>query len=84
MQSDIARRRQNRTDFLLRLYEIVDASVSTFVSGFEIAAAIGIPEDEARRILEYLAEKRLIHIDDHKTGIVRITAEGIDHVETST
>ena len=61
---------------------MVDASVSTFVSAFEVAERIGVSADEAVRISEYLKEKQLLHIDDHKLGIVRITAAGIDHVET--
>jgi len=81
LNPEIERRRQNRTAFLGRLYEIVDASVSTFVSGLEIATAIGVPYDEGLRIIEYLEEKQYIHIDDHKLGIIRITALGIDHVE---
>ena len=64
-----------------RLYESVDASVSTFVSAFEIGAALGIDENETQRMIEYLKEKGFIHIDDHKLGIIRITAEGIDQVE---
>ena len=81
VQPEIARRRQNRSDFLQRLYEMVDASVTTFVNGLEIADALGIGREEALRIIEYLQEKQFIHIDDHKLGIIRITALGIDHVE---
>ena len=84
MNPEIAQRRQNRTAFLLRLYEMVDASVSTFVSGPEIASSIGVTTEEGMRIIEYLEEKQYIHIDDHKLGIIRITALGIDQVETGT
>jgi hypothetical protein len=83
VQPEFARRRQNRADFLARLYEIVDASVTTFVSGLEIAEAMGLSAAEGTRIIEYLQEKQFIHIDDHKLGIIRITALGIDHVETA-
>jgi hypothetical protein len=74
-------RRRQRLDFLTRLYEKVDASVSHFVSAFDIAAALHIPAAQCTAILEYLQEKKYIHIDDHKQGIIRITAEGIDRVE---
>lgn len=84
MHPDIGNRRQKRTAFLERLYEIVDASVSTFVSGFEVGESIGVDHEETHKIIEYLEEKGLIHIDDHKTGTIRITAAGIDHVETAT
>ena len=82
MKPEMSARRQRRIDFMNRLYEKVDASVSEFVSAFEIAAELAIAESEALRTIEYLEEKRYIHIDDHKQGIIRITAEGIDHVET--
>jgi len=84
LNPEIAERRQNRTAFLVRLYEMVDASVSTFVSGPEIASSVGVTAEEGMRIVEYLEEKQYIHIDDHKLGIIRITALGIDHVETGT
>ena len=83
MHPEMARRRQNRTAFLVRLYELVDASVSTFVSAHDIAQPLGISAEEVARIIEYLEEKRLIYIDDYKLGMIRITAEGIDHVETN-
>jgi hypothetical protein len=79
--SDIARRRQQRTDFMRRLYDVVDASVGEFVSAFDIGTEIGIPEAEIGKLLGYFEEKSFIKIDDHKLGIIRITAEGIDYVE---
>jgi Mn-dependent DtxR family transcriptional regulator len=75
-------RRQNRTDFMVRLYEIVDASVGTFVSAFDVAEPIGIDPAEVKRLIEYLEEKEYIHIDDYQRGVIRITATGIDHVES--
>ena len=83
MKEDIAQRRQKRTDFLVLLYEMVDASVSTFVNAFEIGEQVGAAREETTKIIEYLQEKQLLHIDDHKQGIIRITAAGIDHVETA-
>lgn len=65
-----------------RLYKEVDGSVSTFVNAFEIGEALGIADSEITKAIEYLEEKRLIAIDDHRLGIVRITARGIDYVET--
>jgi len=82
MNPEFARRRKNRTDFLVHLYEMVDGSVSAFESAYEICAALGIDASEVNRIIEYLEEKQWLHIDDHKLGVVRITAEGIDQVET--
>jgi len=65
-----------------RLYEEVDGSVSTFVNAFEIGEPLGIEAAEITKAIEYLEEKRLVAIDDHRLGIIRITARGIDYVET--
>jgi hypothetical protein len=81
MSDAIRRRRELRREFLLRLYEQVDGSVSEFVDGYELGAALGVVEAEARRIFEYLEEKGWVLVDDHRVGIVRLTAAGIDEVE---
>lgn len=77
----IEQRRRQRAAFLDRLYDMVDADVSAFVSAWEVAAAVGMTDAEARRVIEYFAEKRFLHVDDHRAGTVRITAAGVDHVE---
>jgi len=84
MQSnpDVQKRRRLRTAFIVRLYEIVDASVSEFVNAFEVAASVDMDETEARRVIEYFEEKGYLKVDDHRSGVVRITADGIDHVES--
>ena len=79
----IEQRRRQRAQFLDRLYDEVDADVSTFVSAWEVATAIGIGEADARRVLEYFAEKGFVHVDDHRAGTVRLTAAGLDHIEDS-
>jgi hypothetical protein len=79
--SDIARRKHQRTEFIKRLYTMVDAGVAEFVSAFDIGTETGIPDAEIGRLLGYFEEKGFIKIDDHKLGIIRITAEGIDYVE---
>jgi predicted transcriptional regulator len=40
-----------------------------------------ITPEETRKILAYLEEKGYVLVDDHRAGVVRITAEGIDAVE---
>lgn len=75
------RRRELRREFLLRLYERVDASVSEFVDAHEIAAALGIDDDETRRMFEYLEEKGWILVDDHRAAVIRLTAAGVDAAE---
>ena len=79
----IRRRRQHRQDLLLRLYEAVDGNVSEFVQGFDLAAELGADAEEGRRIIAYLEEKGLIKVDDHRNGVIRITAAGVDEVEAT-
>ena len=82
MDSDQARaRRQRRTEFLRVLYEDVNASVNEFVDGIAIGSRVGADAEEARRIIAYFEEKGALMVDDHKTGVIRITATGIDLVE---
>lgn len=82
MNERIQRRRQLRRDFLERLYERVDGSVNEFVSGLELGAALGADEAETQRIVGYLEEKGWIMVDDHRAAIIRITADGVDEVES--
>ncbi len=79
--SNIEARRRQRAAFLSRLYDTVDGDVSAFVSAWDIADEIGMDRAEARRVVEYFAEKGLVHVDDHRSGTVRLTAAGVDHVE---
>ena len=72
---------KQRTAFMARLYWAADGSVSEFVSAYEIGADINVPESDVRRLLDYLEEKDFIKVDDHKLGVIRITANGIDYVE---
>lgn len=81
MKELIAKRRTERGVFLGRLYEVTDGSVSEFVEGYKLGEALGIGKDELRRHLEYFVEKGWIVVDDFRTGIVRLTAAGIDRVE---
>jgi hypothetical protein len=74
-------RRQRREEFLQILYDEVDGSVNEFVDGHAIAARVGADPDEARRIVAYFEEKGWVMVDDHKNGIIRLTAAGIDVVE---
>jgi len=77
----LQRRREHRRAFLRLLYERVDGSVSEFISAFEIGAALAIDDAETRKIFEYLEEKAFVRVDDHRSGIVRLTAAGVDEVE---
>lgn len=81
--SDIIRqRRERRREFLRRLYEAVDGSVSMFVEAQAVAEGLDLDEAELRNIFQYLEEKGLVLVDDHRAGTLRITAAGVDAVET--
>jgi hypothetical protein len=81
MSDALKKRRELRREFLRRLYARVDGSVSEFVSAHDIGGELGIDEAESRRICEYLEEKRFVMVDDHRAGIIRLTALGVDEVE---
>lgn len=82
MNERIRARRELRLQFLERLYLLVDGSVSEFVHAFDIGIELGLEPAETRRIFEYFEEKGHVKVDDHREGIIRITASGIDEVET--
>ena len=82
MTDSIRARRARRAQFLEQLYRRVDGSVSEFIAAQEIGAELGVESAEARRIFEYLEEKGFVKVDDHREGILRITAAGIDEVES--
>lgn len=81
MSDDMRVRRQSRSDLLRRIYQKADASVTEFVSAYDISEEQGVTPEEARKTLAYLEEKGYLLVDDHRAGVVRITAEGIDAVE---
>jgi hypothetical protein len=74
-------RNQRRRLFLRRLYGAVDGSVSEFVDAFLVGAPLAMERAEVVRSLEYLAEKGLVKVDDYGSGMVRLTAAGVDAVE---
>jgi CTP-dependent riboflavin kinase len=77
----VRKRRQDRLRFLHRLYEIGDADVGAFQDGREIADSLNVPLDEAERIVRYLEDHGYLF----RSGgglTVRITAEGVDYLES--
>jgi DNA-binding MarR family transcriptional regulator len=81
MNERIAERRRQREEFLARLYHEVDASVTLFVSAFDLADELGLDREEAARVVAYFEEKGLLKVDDHRAGVLRLTAAGVDEVE---
>jgi len=82
MTNPIQQRREHRRAFLDALYTHVDGSITEFVNAYEIGARLGIDETETRKIFEYLEEKGFVLVDDHRAGTLRMTAAGIDEVES--
>lgn len=82
MTDEIRARREHRREFLRLLYTAVDGSVSEFVNAHDIGAQLALDGAEVRKIFEYLEEKGLVMVDDHRAGILRITAAGVDEVES--
>jgi hypothetical protein len=79
----VRRRREDRVRFLHALYTRSDADVGAYEDGREIADQLGIPVPEAERIVRYHEERGFIQ---HLGGgglTLRITARGIDHVESA-
>jgi Mn-dependent DtxR family transcriptional regulator len=81
MDDGIAERRRRRTALLIRMYHEVDGSVARFISGFELAHTLGLERDEAEKAIAYLEEKGLLKVDDHRAGVLRLTAAGVDEAE---
>ncbi len=81
MPADFSERRRRRHVFLEALYARTDGHVAEFASAPDVAAELGIEAAELERIVAYLEERQWIAVDDHRAGIVRITAEGVDRVE---
>ncbi len=81
MSADFSERRRRRHVFLAALYARTDGHVAEFVSAPEVAVELGLEAPELERIIAYLEERQWIAVDDHRAGIVRITAAGVDRVE---
>jgi hypothetical protein len=82
MDDRLRERQERRVAFLRELYDTVDSSVTTFTGGFDVGERVGADRTEALRIIEYWAEKEMIKVDDYSSGMVRLTAAGVDAVET--
>jgi CTP-dependent riboflavin kinase len=81
--SDAVRaRRENRRRFLDYLYRCSEEESTEYRDGYEVADELGISRQDAERIVRYLEDHGFV-MKTGRTGLVlRITAVGIDHVET--
>jgi hypothetical protein len=81
MSDEMRARRERRSTLLRSIYDAADGSVTEFIQAYDLADAQHTAPEEARKIVSYLEEKGYLLVDDHRAGIVRISAEGIDAVE---
>jgi CTP-dependent riboflavin kinase len=82
--SDAVRaRRENRRRFLDYLYRCSEEEDTEYRDGYEVAEELGISRQDAERIVRYLEDHGFV-TKTGRTGLVlRITASGIDHVESA-
>jgi len=76
------RRRELRRRFLERLYEQSEGGESEYLDGYELAAELGITRQDAERVVRYHEDHGFVRKSGSHGLTVRITAQGIDHVET--
>ena len=83
MNDEVRRRRELRRRFLETLYEQSERGESEYQDGYELAAALGITRQDAERIVRYHEDHGFVKKSGSHGLTVRITAQGIDHVETA-
>ena len=83
MQPDeMRRRREARRRFLEVLYASSEEGESEFCDGYALAAELGLSRQEAERIVRYHEDHGFVRRAGGQGLVVRITAQGIDHVES--
>ena len=82
MSDEVRRRREMRRRFLELLYEHSEDGESEYQDGYEIAGEIGLSRQDAERVVRYHEDHGFVRKSGSHGLTVRITAQGIDHVET--
>jgi len=82
METDFGARRERRMRLLRALYGRTDADVRLYEDAHEIAVELGIDHDEVPRIIAYLEERGYVVATGATGATIRITADGIDRVES--
>lgn len=83
MSDAIRARREARRRFLEYLYRCSEEEATEYRDGYEVADELGISRQDAERIVRYLEDHGFV-LKTGRTGLVlRITAAGIDHVESA-
>ncbi len=82
MSDEVRRRREMRRRFLELLYQHSEDGESEYQDGYEIAGEIGLSRQDAERVVRYHEDHGFVRKSGSHGLTVRITAQGIDHVET--
>jgi CTP-dependent riboflavin kinase len=80
-ETEIERRRELRRRFLEVLYEHSEIGESEYQDGYALAAELGASRQDAERIVRYHEDHGFVRTSGSHGLTVRITAQGIDHVE---
>ena len=81
MNDEVRRRRALRRRFLESLYEQSERGGSEYQDGYELAAELGLTRQDAERVVRYHEDHGFVRTSGSHGLTVRITAQGIDHVE---
>lgn len=83
MRDEIRARREARRRFLEVLYRSSEEEATEYVDGYDVGDEIGVARQDAERIVRYLEDHGFVMKTGRSGLVVRITARGIDHVETA-
>lgn len=83
MSDEVREKRRQRRRFLQVLYEQSERGESEYQDGYEIAEELGLSRQDAERIVRYHEDHGYVRKSGSHGLTVRITAQGIDHMETS-
>lgn len=78
----IRQRRENRRRFLEHLYRSSEEQGAVYEDAYEVAEALGLSRQDAERIARYLEDHGYAKGTGGHGLTLRITARGIDHLET--
>ena len=81
MNDEIRVRRENRRRFLEHLYDASEHGDSEYLDGYSLADDLQLSRQDAERIVRYHEDHGFILKTGRHGLTVRITAQGIDHVE---
>jgi len=82
MGDEVREKRRQRRRFLEMLYEQSERGESEYRDGYDIAEELGLSRQDAERMVRYHEDHGYVRKSGSHGLTVRITAQGIDHMET--